>query len=60
MSPMDIANPSEEHAMLRQMVRDWTKENVEPQALQHDREEKFNLPLLRSMGEMGLLGISAQ
>ncbi|MDA8594776.1 acyl-CoA dehydrogenase family protein [Euryarchaeota archaeon] len=60
MSPMDIANPSEEHAMLREMVRDWTKENVEPQALQHDREEKFNLPLLRSMGEMGLLGISAQ
>ena len=57
---MDIANPSEEHAMLREMVRDWTKEYVEPQALQHDREEKFNLPLLRSMGEMGLLGISAQ
>ncbi|NCG00651.1 MAG: isovaleryl-CoA dehydrogenase, partial [Euryarchaeota archaeon] len=56
---MDIANPSEEHAMLREMVRDWTKEHVEPQALLHDREEKFNLPLLRSMGELGLLGLSA-
>lgn len=56
---MDIANPSEEHAMLREMVRDWTKEHVEPQALEHDRDEAFNLPLLRSMGEMGLLGISA-
>ena len=56
---MDIANPSEEHVMLREMVRDWTKEHVEPQALLHDREEKFNLPLLRSMGELGLLGLSA-
>ena len=57
---MDIGNPSEEHAMLREMVRDWTKEHVEPQALLHDREEKFNLTLLRSMGELGLLGISAE
>ena len=57
---MDIGNPSEEHAMLREMVRDWTKEHVEPQALVHDREEKFNLSLLRSMGELGLLGLSAE
>ena len=56
---MDISNPSEEHLMLREMVRDWTQEFVEPQALEYDREEKFNLPLLREMGEMGLLGISA-
>lgn len=57
---MDIANPSEEHLMLREMVRDWTQENVEPQAFEHDKHERFNLELLRSMGEMGLLGISAQ
>lgn len=56
---MDISNPSEEHLMLREMVRDWTQECVEPQALEYDREEKFNLPLLREMGDMGLLGISA-
>jgi isovaleryl-CoA dehydrogenase len=56
---MDISNPSEEHLMLREMVRGWTQEYVEPQALEYDREEKFNLPLLREMGEMGLLGISA-
>ncbi len=59
MSNMDIANPSEEHLMLREMVREWTQENVEPQAHEHDRDEKFNLELLRSMGELGLLGISA-
>ena len=59
MANMDIANPSEEHLMLREMVREWTKEYVEPQALEYDRDEKFNLELLRSMGELGLLGISA-
>ncbi len=56
---MDIANPSEEHAMLREMVRDWVKEHVEPQAFEHDKEERFNLELLKSMGDLGLLGISA-
>lgn len=57
---MDIANPSEEHAMLREMVRDWVNENVEPQAFEYDKNERFNLELLKSMGELGLLGISAQ
>ena len=46
---MDIANPSEEHQMLRDMVRDFVKEHVEPQALEFDRDEKFNLELLRSV-----------
>ena len=59
MANLDIANPSEEHQMLREMVREWTQEHVEPQAFEHDRDEKFNLELLRSMGELGLLGISA-
>ena len=45
--------------MLREMVRDWTNEYVEPQAFKHDKHERFNLELLRSMGELGLLGISA-
>ena len=56
---MDIANPSDEHQMLREMVRDFVNEFVEPQALEFDRDEKFNLELLRSMGDMGLLGITA-
>lgn len=56
---MDIANPSEEHQMLRDMVRDFVEEYVEPQALEHDRDEKFNLELLKSLGEMGLLGLTA-
>ena len=56
---MDIANPSEEHAMLRELVRDFVKEQVEPQALEFDRDEKFNLDLFRAMGDMGLLGLTA-
>ena len=45
--------------MLREMVRDFVSEFVEPQALEFDRDEKFNLDLLKSLGEMGLLGITA-
>ncbi len=56
---LDIANPTDEHAMLRQMVRDFVREEVEPQALEHDRDERFNLPLFRKLGGMGLLGLTA-
>ena len=54
----DIANPTEEHAMIREMVRDFAREEVEPQALEYDRDEKFNLELFRMLGEYGLLGIT--
>ena len=54
----DLFNPTEEHVLLRQTVRDFVQKEVEPQALAHDREEKFNLPLFRKLGELGLLGIS--
>ena len=56
---VDISNPTEEHAMLREMVRNFVKDRVEPQALENDREERFNLDLFREMGEMGLLGLTA-
>ncbi len=55
----DLFNPTEEHRMLREMVRDFVKAEVEPQALEFDRKEKFNLPLFRKLGELGLLGITA-
>ena len=55
---LDIANPTQEHAMLREMVRSFVKEEVEPQALENDKNEKFNVELFRKLGEYGLLGIS--
>ncbi len=58
MAEQNIFSPTEEHSMLRKMVKDFTAESVEPQALEHDRDEKFNLELLRSTGELGLLGIT--
>src|SRR5262245_12209038 len=44
--------------MLRQMVADFTKEEVEPQAEKFDREQRLNLDLFRRMGDLGLLGIT--
>ena len=44
--------------MIREMVRDFAREEVEPQALEYDRDEKFNLELFKNLGEYGLLGIT--
>lgn len=57
-SSHDIFEPSPEHGLLRRTVREFVKERVEPQALEHDREERFNLPLFRELGGLGLLGIT--
>jgi len=54
----DIGNPTEEHAMLREMIRDFVQEEVEPQAHEHDKYEKFNVDLFRQLGDYGLLGIT--
>ena len=55
----DLANPTDEHRMLRELVRSWAEETLEPQAEHHDATESFNLDLLRSLGDMGLLGLTA-
>ncbi len=55
----DLFNPTDEHRQLRQMVRDFVEREVEPQAAEYDRTESFNLPLFRKLGELGLLGITA-
>ncbi len=56
---VDLFNPTEEHLALRRMMRDFAEREVEPQAAEHDAKEKFNLGLFRKMGELGLLGITA-
>ena len=55
---MDLYNPTEEHAMLRESIRSFVKNEIEPQAAEFDKKEEFNLPLFRKLGEMGLLGIT--
>lgn len=54
----DLYNPTEEHQMLRDTIKQWVESEVEPQALEFDRNEKFNLNLFRQLGELGLLGIT--
>ncbi|MFU8802936.1 MAG: acyl-CoA dehydrogenase family protein [Bradymonadaceae bacterium] len=55
----DLFNPSEEHGVLREMVRTFAEREVEPQAEEFDRTEQFNLELFRKLGELGLLGVTA-
>ena len=38
------------------MVREFAEKEVEPQAITFNREETFNLPLFRKLGNLGLLG----
>ena len=54
----DLANPTETHQMLRDTLKSFVKEEVEPQAHAHDRAEKFNLELFRKLGSLGLLGLT--
>lgn len=54
----DLFNPSEEHRALREMVRQFAEKEVWPQAQAADRAEKFNPPLFRKAGDLGLLGIT--
>jgi isovaleryl-CoA dehydrogenase len=54
-----LFNPTPEHAALRRTVRAFAEREVAPQAAQFDREEKFNLALFRKLGELGLLGLTA-
>jgi len=54
----DLENPTEEHRMLRQMVRNFAHDVVEPQADKHDRSGTLNLELFRRVGELGLHGIT--
>lgn len=52
----DLFNPSDEHSEIRATVRQFAEERVRPQALEHDAQERFNEPLFRDLGDLGLLG----
>jgi isovaleryl-CoA dehydrogenase len=56
--PFDLENPTDEHRQLRDMVRDFTRRAIEPQADEHDRAESLNRGLMRQVGELGLHGIT--
>ena len=56
-----LFNPTEDHVALREMVRSFTEREVEPQAMEHNRSETFNIDLFRKFGSdggMGILGVT--
>ncbi|MFN7951141.1 MAG: acyl-CoA dehydrogenase family protein [bacterium] len=55
---VSLFDPTEEHRMLRDTVRDFTRNEVEPQADEYDKRGVLNRPLLEKLGELGILGIT--
>ncbi|HUH04335.1 MAG TPA: acyl-CoA dehydrogenase family protein, partial [Kofleriaceae bacterium] len=53
-----LLDPSEEHSLLRQTVRELVRKEVEPQAMAHDEAGTLNVALLRTLGDLGLLGVT--
>lgn len=54
----DLFNPTDEHKMLRETLKSFVDTEVEPQAHEHDRHEKFNFELFKKLGALGLHGIT--
>ena len=48
---------SEEHEMIRKMVRSFAKKEVEPTAAERDEEERFDTVIFEKMAGLGLTGI---
>lgn len=53
-----LFNPTDEHRMLREMVAEFARNEVDPQAAAQDALGVLNLPLFRKLGDLGLLGIT--
>ena len=54
----DLFAPTPDHVLLAETLRAFVTREVEPQAAEHDREERFNHALFRRAGELGLLGVT--
>jgi butyryl-CoA dehydrogenase len=48
---------TEEHKMLREMVRDFAQNRIKPQAAEIDETERFPEEIIAEMAELGLMGI---
>lgn len=54
----DLYAPTPEHEMLARTLAEFVEREVEPQATEFNRAERFNIDLFRKAGELGLLGIT--
>lgn len=49
---------TEDQIMLRDMVRKFAKEKIEPEASENERNHRFPVELIKEAGEMGLMGVA--
>jgi butyryl-CoA dehydrogenase len=49
--------PTEEHRMIRRMVREFAEREIAPRAEEIDETDQFPGDLLRRMGELGIIGL---
>ncbi len=50
---------TDEERELQEVCKSFAKNELAPYAEKYDREEKFNIEAMKKMGELGLLGITA-
>jgi len=55
---LSLFAPTDEHRLLAETVHAFVRDEVEPQAAQFNRDERFNLALFRRAGALGLLGLT--
>src|SRR5713101_5596357 len=55
---LNLFAPTDEHRLLADTLQTFVTEEVEPQAAEFNRAERFNLQLFRRAGELGLLGLT--
>ena len=48
---------TDDQRMIRDMVRDFAQKEIAPIAAEMDKTEAFPWPVVRKMGELGLLGL---
>ncbi len=58
MALVQTPHTTDEHELLRQTIRQFVQNRVEPQAMAHDEEQTFNTKLLRELGGLGLIGVT--
>lgn len=56
----DLFNPSPEHQLLRKSIKQFVEKEIEPQALEFDQKELFNLELFKKLGPLGFLALTAK
>ena len=57
-APVTSLGFTDEHELLRQTVRQFVQNRVEPQAMEHDQAAAFNTGLLAELGALGLIGVT--